>query len=98
RGIDAGAGSVQAEFEGGEGRAIADALSGELVDGDGSRIEVVAHSPLYVPTGQPDRHLWPMPVAADRVLVPEILEEKEVTLESGKRLEMLRDFVVIALA
>ena len=97
-GVDAGARRFEAELDRRERGTVADALRGELIDGGGAGVEIVAHGALDVAAGEPDRDLGPVAVAPDGVLVPEVLEEDEVVLEAGEGLQVRGDFVVFAIA
>src|SRR5262245_58031603 len=88
---------VSAKLERGKGCRGADVPCGHLVHRRPAGIEITTGGALDVSTGEPGGYLGPMPVAADCVLVPKVLEQNEVAPEWFERLQVRRELVVFSI-
>ena len=73
--VDAGTRRIDAQLERRQRRIGAKMPRGHLIDRGSARVQVVSRGALDITAGKPGRHLRPVPVAANRILMPEILQE-----------------------
>jgi len=93
--VDASPGGIHAKVNGRQRGVRPDATGDELIYRSAPGVDVPARGALDISAGQPSGNLRPVAVAADRIGVPEVLQQQNLALQGRQRLEMLLDRVVV---